>query len=236
MLTEQLLKATNFGAEWILWLLIILFAVEIAIMIERSIFYFRYKLDVDNFNKDFRIKLFEGKIDDVKNQLKKSNSFESNAIMAGIEVMDKGSETAQEIIDSVKSANRIVLERNLTVLGTLGSNTPFIGLFGTVLGIIKAFKDLALASSGGDMMKDGQGAVMAGISEALIATGVGLLVAIPAVIAYNYFMRKVKVINANTDILTSTLIGYLKIDEKPLKEEIKKEESKIEKLDKKDKK
>ncbi len=236
MLTEQLLKATNFGAEWILWLLIILFAVEIAIMIERSIFYFRYKLDVDNFNKDFRIKLFEGKIDDVKNQLKKSNSFESNAIMAGIEVMDKGSETAQEIIDSVKSANRIVLERNLTVLGTLGSNTPFIGLFGTVLGIIKAFKDLALASSGGDMMKDGQGAVMAGISEALIATGVGLLVAIPAVIAYNYFMRKVKVINANTDILTSTLIGYLKIDEKPLKEEIKKEEIKIEKLDKKDKK
>ncbi len=241
MLTEQLLKATNFGAEWILWLLIILFAVEIAIMIERSIFYFRYKLDVDNFNKDFRTKLFEGKIEEVKTQLKKSNSFESNAIMAGIEVIDKGPETAQEIIDSVKSANRIVLEKNLTVLGTLGSNTPFIGLFGTVLGIIKAFKDLAAASAGGDMMKNGQGAVMAGISEALIATGVGLLVAIPAVIAYNYFMRKVKVINANTDILTSTLVGYLKIEEKSLKEEskaeLKKEEvKKEEKLDKKDKK
>ena len=62
------------------------------------------------------------------------------------------------------------------------------------------------------MLKNGQGSVMAGISEALVATGVGLLVAIPAVIAFNYFMRRVKVINHNTDVLTSILMSYLKTE------------------------
>jgi biopolymer transport protein ExbB len=81
---------------------------------------------------------------------------------------------------------RVDLERNLGVLGTLGNNAPFIGLFGTVLGIIKAFADLSRNSIGG------AGAVMAGISEALVATAVGLMVAIPAVIAFNYFQAKVR--------------------------------------------
>src|SRR4029079_12034926 len=76
--------------------------------------------------------------------------------------------------------------KNLGVLGTLGNNAPFIGLFGTVLGIIKAFADLSRNSAGGAV------AVMAGISEALVATAVGLMVAIPAVIAFNYFQAKVR--------------------------------------------
>ena len=77
-------------------------------------------------------------------------------------------------------ALRLDLERNLGILGTLGNNAPFIGLFGTVLGIIKAFADLSHNQGGG------AAAVMSGISEALVATAVGLMVAIPAVIAFNY--------------------------------------------------
>jgi biopolymer transport protein ExbB len=210
MLTEQLLKVTTFGAEAILWLLIILFAIEIAIMIERTLFYKKYQMDISNFNKTIRELLFQkNDIEALKKELSKKQSFEGEAILAGLSIIDKGSHSIEEMIESVKSENRIVLEKNLTILGTLGNNTPFIGLFGTVVGIIKAFKDLADASKGGDMLKNGQGAVMAGISEALIATGVGLLVAIPAVIAFNYFMRKVKVINTNTDVLASTLLSYV---------------------------
>src|SRR5262249_55140363 len=85
-----------------------------------------------------------------------------------------------------KSRERRRFERRLAYLGTLGSNAPFIGLFGTVLGIIKAFHDLAANQAGGV-----QG-VMAGISEALASPAVGLLVAIPAVVAYNYFNRLVR--------------------------------------------
>jgi biopolymer transport protein ExbB/TolQ len=84
---------------------------------------------------------------------------------------------------------RNAAERGLVVLGTLGNNAPFIGLFGTVLGIIKAFHDLAASAS------QGPSAVMAGISEALVATAVGILVAIPAVIAYNLCQRRIKVID-----------------------------------------
>ncbi len=210
MLTHEILKVTNFGAEFILWLLIILFTLEIAIMIERMIFYKKYELNLKLFNKKYKKLLFENKIEELKKELEKSTTFESHALLEGLNVIDMGAASVEEAIEAAKGENRIALEKNLTILGTLGSNTPFIGLFGTVVGIIKAFKDLAAASKGGDMLKNGQASVMAGISEALVATGVGLLVAIPAVIAFNYFMRKVKVINHNTDILSSVLMSYVK--------------------------
>ena len=105
--------------------------------------------------------------------------------------------------------SRLVLERssletNLIVLGTLGNNAPFVGLFGTVLGIIKAFNDLAVTGS------SGVGVVMAGISSALIATAFGILVAIPAVVANNSFQRSLKNKIANAQSLIHLLQLYLK--------------------------
>lgn len=81
---------------------------------------------------------------------------------------------------------KLALEKRLGILATFGNNAPFIGLFGTVLGIIQAFHDLGRASEFGVRV------VMEGISEALVATAMGLFVAIPSVIAYNYFVRRVK--------------------------------------------
>lgn len=81
---------------------------------------------------------------------------------------------------------RVLLEKRLGILATFGNNAPFIGLFGTVLGIIDAFHTLSQGS------EFGVNAVMGGISEALVATATGLFVAIPSVIAYNYFVRKIK--------------------------------------------
>ncbi|UPT74212.1 MAG: MotA/TolQ/ExbB proton channel family protein [Elusimicrobiota bacterium] len=86
------------------------------------------------------------------------------------------------------------LEGKLLWLGTLGNNAPFVGLFGTVLGVIKAFHDLAESGSGPEV-------VMAGLSEALVATAVGLLVAIPAVLAYNALSKQVKDILSETEAL-----------------------------------
>jgi len=81
---------------------------------------------------------------------------------------------------------KLSLEKRLGILATFGNNAPFIGLFGTVLGIIKAFHDLGVAEEFGVRV------VMTGISEALVATAMGLFVAIPSVISYNYFIRRVK--------------------------------------------
>ena len=103
--------------------------------------------------------------------------------------LDTGSRDSEQIERSVRSylmSERAQLERGLTVLATLGSNAPFIGLFGTVLGIIQAFGSLALQSS--------SAGVMSGISEALVATAVGLFVAIPAVVAYNIYSRRLRLI------------------------------------------
>ena len=92
----------------------------------------------------------------------------------------------EKMADSIIDWETSKLQRRLTVLGTLGSITPFIGLFGTVIGVMHAFKDLASTSAAGT----GASVVAAGIAEALINTAAGLFVAIPAVIAYNYFLSK----------------------------------------------
>jgi biopolymer transport protein ExbB len=102
---------------------------------------------------------------------------------------------------SAKSRLRLDMERNLGVLGTLGNNAPFIGLFGTVLGIIKAFADLSRNQAGG------AGAVMSGISEALVATAVGLMVAIPAVIAFNFFQGRVRKTLGRVDAMAHLVLA-----------------------------
>ncbi|OGS12627.1 MAG: hypothetical protein A3J70_13285, partial [Elusimicrobia bacterium RIFCSPHIGHO2_02_FULL_61_10] len=110
----------------------------------------------------------------------------------------------EELMESKKLEERVKMERYLGVLGTLGNTAPFIGLFGTVLGIIRAFEDLALSGSGGPTV------VAKGIAEALVATAAGLAVAIPAVIAYNYFVKKVKVISTEMDVMGIRLLSLIK--------------------------
>lgn len=93
------------------------------------------------------------------------------------------------------------LSRKLSALATLASTTPFIGLFGTVLGVMRAFSDLSLASGAGASV------VAKGISEALINTAAGLFVAVPALIAYNYFLSKVNFFTKDMEYLAQELIS-----------------------------
>ena len=113
---------------------------------------------------------------------------------------------------SAKARTRSRLEARLAMLGTIGSNAPFIGLLGTVLGIVKAAHDMSSASGSANADPN---AVMAGVFEALVATAVGLCVAIPAVIAYNLLQRRVRVINANTDSLAHLVLSSLRPDRSP---------------------
>jgi biopolymer transport protein ExbB len=118
--------------------------------------------------------------------------------------LHKGSASVEEAMTSRLVLERSKLEKNLAILGTLGNNAPFIGLFGTVLGIIKAFNDLAISGSSGASV------VMSGISSALIATAFGILVAIPAVVANNGFLTSLRKKLANTQSLIHLLQVYLK--------------------------
>ena len=91
------------------------------------------------------------------------------------------------------------------MLGTIGATAPFVGLFGTVVGIIKAFSDLAVGSAKGA----GAAVVMSGISEALVATAIGILVAIPAVVAFNVYNRWLKSIVGRTEAMSHAIVSHL---------------------------
>lgn len=129
-----------------------------------------------------------------------NSGFHSGVIRAALDSDTRDPELIDRAVRSFVAGEKSVLESGLTTLATLGSNAPFIGLFGTVLGIIQAFGVLAESQYGST-------AVMKGISEALIATAVGLFVAIPAVIAYNYFSRKLKTLITEGDSLADLFIS-----------------------------
>lgn len=200
-LTERLLSFTLVGAEWVLWLLIILSVASVAVMVERAFALANRGPDMTVLTGTFAHNLAAGKLEEAKSLLGEPKAPEVRVALAGLASYERGRIAVAEAMASAKSRERLDLERNLGVLGTLGNNAPFIGLFGTVLGIIKAFADLAKNSTGG------AGVVMAGISEALVATAVGLLVAIPAVVAFNVFQGKVRRRLARIDAVAHLILS-----------------------------
>jgi len=206
-LTQKFLSFTLLGAEWVLWLLIFLSVVSLAIMIERAWFFSRTGIDAEGLAERVRQFLRTGKLAELRKLVKDGKSIEEQVLSAGLAESDRGPEAVAEAMLSMKAQERLKLDRNLAVLGTLGNNTPFIGLFGTVLGIIKASHDLATTQAGGGAAAS---AVMAGVFEALVATAVGLMVAIPAVIGFNYFQRKVRARLGSVDTLAHLVLSQLK--------------------------
>src|SRR5689334_5582045 len=137
-ITQKFLAFTLMGAEWVLWLLIALSCVSLAIMIERAFYFVTHGFDVEAVGAELKKLLRAGKISDARKLVSSYKGVESTVIDAGLAEVDRGTEAVSEAMLSAKAKERLKLERNLAVLGTLGNNTPFIGLFGTVLGIIKA--------------------------------------------------------------------------------------------------
>jgi biopolymer transport protein ExbB/TolQ len=203
-LVGTLMKLPIFEAAWVLWLLIIMSIVSVGAMIERLIFYVSHRVDVGEVRKKLAVLLDSGDFAEAARLLARHDSMETNVVLFGMREHHKGPEAVEDLINGALSREKLRYERLLTFLGTVGSSAPFIGLFGTVLGIIKAFADLA------GNMSEASTVVMAGISEALIATAIGLLVAIPAVIAHNAFRTRVKTHVSNTDLLARTLLADLK--------------------------
>lgn len=189
-LTEEFLKFSLLGAEWVLWLLVVLSVLSVYVMIERVLFYRSVSGADAAIRRKLLTSLSEGDLDAAAKSVKDAVGPGGRIVREMLPHATKGSEALEASMNAVRPEEQVRMGKNLAFLGTLGANAPFIGLFGTVLGIIKAFKDLAESGlkPGGETSTE----VMSGISEALVATAVGLLVAIPAVVAYNIFQRRVK--------------------------------------------
>ncbi|MFN7130481.1 MAG: MotA/TolQ/ExbB proton channel family protein [Myxococcales bacterium] len=204
MLTKLLLGFTLLGEEWVLWLLIGLSVVSVAIMIERAVFFLTNSVaDSDELMK----RLAAGDVEFAKKAVEGKRGMEASVVREAVNAQEKGAEAVEELVNATIAREKLRYDSWLAVLGTLGNNAPFIGLFGTVLGIIRAFADLAASAAGG---KSNPASVMSGISGALVATAVGLAVAIPAVMGFNLFQRWLKKISSRATALAHAWQSHLK--------------------------
>lgn len=203
-MTEQLFHLfTDVGAGWVMYLLIGLSVLSVALMLERLVFFYRYTFPQSSHCLTL---LAHGQLEEARRQIAGKKGMEVFALQAAIDAAPGGAEAVDASIASVIAHQKPFYERYLSFLGTLGNNAPFIGLFGTVIGIIKAFADLSI----GGAKAAGATAVMAGISEALVATAVGIFVAIPAVVAFNGYNRWLKIVTGRTQALGFALAAHLK--------------------------
>ena len=186
-------------------LIILLFCsiMSFTFMIERALYFKKADGKADEILGHVHKLLEAGKGDQAASYAQKNPAAVAQVIHYGLLHSARSRRDLEELLATKQKEERLKLERWLGVLGTLGNISPFIGLFGTVVGIIKAFRDLALSGGGGPSI------VAKGIAEALVATAGGLLVAIPAVIIYNYFMRRVKHISTDMEVASTRLLVLL---------------------------
>jgi biopolymer transport protein ExbB len=227
---------TNFGAGWVMWLMIVLSVVSVAIMLERGWFYWSLRDDIGKLAQKLREDLRRGDYDAARTALERSPSAEAAVVVAGLLEADRGARAAEEAMNGAMALQRIKLERRLAFLGTLGNNAPFIGLFGTVIGVVEAFEQLGrqsthvAANAAAAASATAPQEVMAAIAEALVATAIGLVVAIPAVAMYNFYQRLAKSILANTSALSHVLLSYLVAPTEPLRTAVKVERPRGDKI------
>jgi len=183
VISDKLLAFTLLGAGWVLWLLLALSVLSVAVMVERALYFGSRRMS----------KLFPRLLElCLKGDLKAaaalatSDSMEAEVVRAAASVTEGGNPAVEKAVQSIIDRRRLEYEKWLFVLGTLGNNAPFIGLFGTVVGVMNSFHGIGAQGSASLAV------VAPGISEALVATAAGLGAAIPAVIGYNYFVNRVK--------------------------------------------
>jgi biopolymer transport protein ExbB len=198
------------GSEWVMWLLIGLSIASVAVIVERVLSLRALRTDVATLRKSLVIGLREGGFENARRMLLGYRHPAAKVALRGLEghEADTSAEQAREAMAAETVAQRRELERRFSFLATLGANAPFIGLFGTVVGILQAFDALGQSHGGGAGALAPQ-TVMTSISEALVATAIGLAVAIPAVFAFNLLERTVKAALDDAEILSLEILSFL---------------------------
>jgi biopolymer transport protein ExbB/TolQ len=203
MLSEQFVAFAQLGAEWVLWLLIGLSVLSVGIMIDRALWFRRRDTDATRLTREIRGAFERGEIDRLETKYKDDEAIAVRVAMAGLTERARGADAVAEAMHSERIRWRNAADRHLIILGTLGNNVPFIGLFGTVLGVINAFENLRHKTP------EAEDKTLDLIAQALAATAFGLLVAVPAVIAFNFFTRKMKVMLGSADEAAHTVLSQL---------------------------
>src|SRR4051812_19814607 len=201
-------KLTGFammGATWVMWVLVGLSVGGLAVALERAIYLLRTSDNIKRLKNEILAYLRGGDIAAARERLARSRAVEAQVVAAGLQD-DEGSASAEERMGGAAQIAKLRMEKRLAFLGTLGANAPFLGLLGTVIGIIRAFHEL----------NDSAGKVTAGlmseVGEALVATAIGILVALPAIAFFNFFQRVIKARLARADAFGKEVLAVLKAE------------------------
>lgn len=201
---ERLTAFAMLGATWVMWLLVGLSVVCLAIILDRAYFLLSTRDDLPRLRDALRKLYRDGDLGAAKKRAEESKAGEAGVIASALDDVDRGPAAIAERLEGESAIVKSRMERNLAFLGTVGNNAPFVGLLGTVIGIIRAFHELD--QSGGEVTSG----LMAEVGEALVATAIGLLVAIPAVAAYNFFGRIVRYRMVWAQTMGSDLLAHAK--------------------------
>jgi biopolymer transport protein ExbB len=209
----SLWKQMGILAKIVVIILFIMSGWSIGVMIDRALAFSAARKQSRAFAPAVAGALREGKIDEairVAERNKKSHL--AKVVTAGLQEFKAHGESADIPGEQIEASKRALeraeaivhaeLKRGLSGLATIGATAPFVGLFGTVVGILNAFRSISQNKA------TGLGAVAGGISEALVTTAIGLFVAIPAVMMFNYFTGKVEAFDVEMDNSSSELIDY----------------------------
>jgi biopolymer transport protein ExbB/TolQ len=204
VLVSKLVFVAQIASQAVLYVLLGLSVLSIGVIIERWWYFRRRKDNLDELSERLRKAFAKGDATAARKVLAGSKSVEAAIVGEALDWYDEGPEAVEQILAKATRLRRKSFEAGLLFLGTLGNNAPFIGLFGTVLGIVTAFRELGANSMGA------MGNVMGGIAEALIATAVGILVALPAVIYYNIFQKKGSDVEEQAAALGNVVIATMR--------------------------
>jgi biopolymer transport protein ExbB/TolQ len=204
---SKISSIASLGASWVMWLLVGLSVAGLAVALERVI---TYALRSDNLRKlkaEVLALLRRGDLTGARARLATSKAFEAEVVMATLEDPADGPASAEDRLNASAQLMKLRMEKRLAFLGTLGSNAPFLGLLGTVIGIVRAFHEL---NGAGGRVTSG---LMSEIGEALVATAVGILVALPAIASYNTFQRVIKTRITRADAFGRETLALLKSEQ-----------------------
>lgn len=205
---------THAGATWVLWILVSLSVVALGVMLDRARVFWAQREDFPGLVRAIHFALREGDIEGARRRLLTSPSAEAAVGLAGLNQWPRGTEAAREAMAAAAGLQRARMEKHLLFLGTVGNNAPFVGLLGTVIGVVGAFQELgdsSLSPAAGPLAPE---RIMSTIGEALVATAVGLVVAIPAVAVFNYFNGLMTTALANAETLGHVLLSYMNTETK----------------------
>ena len=217
LLMHKLVFVAQTGAAAVLYILLLLSVYSVGVVLERWWYFRKRRLDLVATGNALAKRLRAGDLSGAKRDLEEMHAVEAEVLRDALDYYADGPDSLQEIVQKGVRQRRKAFESGLLFLGTLGNNAPFVGLFGTVLGVVAAFKELGAASANmaAAGWTGGMGNVMSGISEALIATAIGILVAIPAVVAFNIFQKKSNDIEENSAALANQVLAVMKSTKNP---------------------